>query len=69
VKLAAIGAGLAIALLALCAVLGAPAPTPEHMRAECASAPDPNGCFADAMASLAVPLSERQRQAERRAED
>lgn len=66
-----LGAGLAgFAFLALCFALGAAPPTPEHMRAECASAPDPSGCLADAMASTVGPgIADRQRQAERRAED
>jgi hypothetical protein len=61
VKRALWGAGLAVVgLIGLCEWLGAsaPAPTIDSMRAACASAPDPDGCFALAVAKVTGPRLE-----------
>lgn len=65
-----VGAGLAlVAFLALCEFLGSgPPPTPERIREICAAAPDPEGCFAAAVAkAYGAPLDAEQREIERRA--
>lgn len=49
----------------------APAKTPDEVRADCATAPDPDGCFANAEARILAPglhaLADQQRAAEGRA--